>query len=190
MRQRSQVQPVGLELGVLQGSPGGIGMNDAEVSARPAEAFRRVKAQAFGVELKAGGQLAATKPARHGGQRKRFQCLAKLGVNARQRDIGGSAGYLPPIHVGPCPQAATASCDGHAQAVKTDVLVDAGHIDAPKLGVQLTRPVSPQTRIAGQEGLPENTAQAEAVTPFGGWRGVKSHGMAAACIADDSVHLV
>ena len=141
--QRGQIQPVGLELCALLGGPNRIGVGDAEISARPAQALCRVKAQAFGMELKTSTQLAAAKPAFDGGQRQRFEGLAELDVHRRQRHICGATGDLPTVHIRPSPQASTAGCDRHAEAVQADVLVDAGHIDTPEVGVQLTRPVSP-----------------------------------------------
>ena len=186
--QRRQVQPVSLEFSARQRGPDGIGVNHAGIPAGPAQAVQRVKTQGCGVELKTTGQLATTQPARHGGQCQRLECLAQPGVDTRQCDISRTASDLPPAHVRPGAQTAAACHDCHVQGVQVDVRADARDIHTLELGIQLARPVGPQTRLTRQQGLPEDAAQAKALAPLRRRRGVQAHRVAATGIAHDRVH--
>ena len=115
--------------------------------------------------------------------------MPQLGFEAGKRHIKSAAHNLPLAHVGPRTGAAVAGFEVNAKGVQADVLFDTRHIDPTKLGKYLARPFAPLARTTGQQGLPENTAQAKTLTPLSRRSSVQAHQMTAATVSQYAINL-
>ena len=187
--QRRQVQPVGLERGGFAGAACLVGVNQRQVAARPLQAVPGAKLQAFGAEIKPLRMLAGPQTPGQQFKPQRLQLRAQPHVHIPQRHIGQCAGDLSLADVEPGAQCALAPVQCNVQRSQARIVLETRHIDPRKIPVHLPGPGHDIAGAPGQQRLPENSPETEAISPFRRRRRIQPHPVAVPAIAHDRIDL-
>ena len=104
LRQRGQVQPVGLEIGLGRLAAPAVGVLQGQVAAGPLQAVRHGEAQGLRAELETVRALHTANTPGHLGKGQRVQLGTQPDSHILQRHIGGAPGHASFADVGPAAQ--------------------------------------------------------------------------------------
>ena len=151
MRQRRQVQPVGLELAALGLSGLCIGQPQLGVAAGPMQAVLRVEGQRLGGKLNAIRQLAPTQAPLQSLQGKGLQISPQHDADLGQGHVRHRLGDAPALPRPPRP--ATRPLPRRKSTPKLDVTAQFRQVGPLERGIELAVPVLPMALLARQQGL-------------------------------------
>ena len=191
LRQRCQVQPVGLEIGLRRLAALAVGVLQGQVAAGPLQAVHHGEAQGLRAELKTVRALLAAHPPGHLGKGQRIQLGTQTDSHILQRHIGGAPRHASFANVSPAAQRTTATLEIQrqgGQCLQLEKLAQAGQVRVAEVGKHLARPGRKVTGSTAEKWLTKHTSGCEARPPLGWRRGIKPYCVARGRVAHYQIH--